>query len=392
VCDVPTFDGWTRDGNQMTNRHNVTESALRMESDEPLSEQSITTPTNRVARAGNSGPKSWAVGVLALLGVALIVMPLTFNMFNRAPKGATMLKQFKPFMTTTRLNGFQTDIRQIDAGVKDAEREVAQFLTGSSDPAEARSQFDTAYPTFAGFSAQWGAIDAHMSDLLDRVQGNLPNYQAVAALPSFTLFPLFFVIPGALVLLLLGAYLIRARWWGTIRWVLVALGVGLILAPVAFQMFQRAPRGGRMMSAFRTIETTSNVQRIQGYFGTMAVGQGAIRLELVPALEKAGLTTGQIQVQFPAVATLDERWVHILNDMTPMIGAMSDNVTNYQAIAALPPFPLFPYFFVLPGIFIGGAAIIAGPERRRHPLRDAFQTTTVSSHDVSNYNKKRNPT
>ena len=28
--------------------------------------------------------------------------------------------------------------------------------------------------------------------------------------------------------------------------------------------------------------------------------------------------------------------------MTPMIGAMSDNVANYQAIAALPPFPLFP--------------------------------------------------
>ena len=86
-------------------------------------------------------------------------------------------------------------------------------------------------------------------------------------------------------------------------------GSRLILAPVVFQMFQRAPQGGRMMSVFRTIETTDNVQRIQGYFGTMAVGQGAIRLELVPALEKAGLTTTQIQATFPAVATLDERWV-----------------------------------------------------------------------------------
>jgi hypothetical protein len=44
---------------------------------------------------------------------------------------------------------------------------------------------------------------------------------------------------------------------------------------------------------------------------------------------------------------------------------MSDNVANYQAIAALPPFPLFPYFFVLPGIFVAGAAIAAGPGRRR---------------------------
>jgi hypothetical protein len=336
------------------------------------------------ARTRTSGPKNWAIGVLAVLGIALIVMPLAFNMFSRAPKGADMLKQFKPFMTTTRLNGFQSDIRQIDAGVRGANREVAQFLTGGSDSESARARFDATYPTFALFSRQWGAIDSNMTELLDNVQGNLANYQAVAALPSFTFFPLFFVVPGGLVLVLLGAYLLRARWRGTIRWILVVLGAGLILAPVAFQMFQRAPQGGRMMSAFRTVETTDNVQRIQGYFGTMAVGQGAIRLELVPALEKAGLTKTQIRARFPAVATLDEHWVHILNDMTPMIGAMSDNVVNYQAIAALPPFPLFPYFFVLPGFLISAVAIVAGSTQRIARQRDGLQTEARSTPDVSN--------
>jgi hypothetical protein len=361
---------WACGGIEMTDGRGVEVSAPPAVGDQPHGltdhKPSPTAVPSSVSRVGNSGPKSWAVEVLALLGVALVIMPLAFNMFSRAPKGAAMLKEFKPFMTTARLNGFQKDIGQINAGVQEADNGVAQFLTANSDPGRARTRFDAGYPTFAQFSGQWGAVDAHMTDLLDKVQGNLSNYQAVAALPSFTLFPLFFVIPGALVLLLLGVYLLRTRCWGSIRWVLAALGVGLILAPVAFQMFQRAPQGGRMMSAFRTIETTDNVQRIQGYFGTMAVGQGAIRLELVPALEKSGMTTTQIQATFPAVATLDERWVHILNDMTPMIGAMSDNVDNYQAIAALPPFPLFPYFFVLPGIFIGGAAILAGPTRRRH--------------------------
>jgi hypothetical protein len=360
---------WACGGIEMTDGPGVEVSAPPALNDQPdgLTDRkpSPKAGPSREPRVGNSGAKSWAVGVLAFLGVALVIMPLAFNMFSRAPKGAVMLKEFKPFMTTARLNGFQKDIGQINAGVQEADGGVAQFLTANADPREARTHFDAAYPTFAQFSGQWGAVDAHMTDLLDKVQGNLANYQAVAALPSFTLFPLFFVIPGALILLLLGAYLLRARWWGAIRWVLVAVGVGLILAPVAFQMFQRAPQGGRMMSAFRTIETTDNVQRIQGYFGTMAVGQGAIRLELVPALKKTGLTTTRIHTTFPAVATLDERWVHILNDMTPMIGAMSDNVVNYQAIAALPPFPLFPYFFVLPGIFIGGAAILAGPTRRR---------------------------
>ena len=36
--------------------------------------------------------------------------------------------------------------------------------------------------------------------------------------------------------------------------------------------------------------------------------------------------------------------------MTPMIAAMSDSVPRYQAIRALPPFTLFPWFFVIPGV------------------------------------------
>jgi hypothetical protein len=320
--------------------------------------------------AAASRPKTWALAFLAVIGAALIIMPLAFNMFNRAPKGATMLSEFKPFMTTTRLDGFQQDIKQINAGVQQANERVAPFLSSASNTGTVNpTRFSVEYPTFAAFSKQWVAIDGQMTNLLNDVQGNLGNYWAVAALPSFRLFPWFFVVPGVLILALLGLYLLQGSWWSTVRWVLFALGIGLILAPAVFEMFDRAPKGGQMMSAFRNIETVSNVQSIQGDFGTMAVGQGAIRLELVPALEKKGLTPTQIQTHFPAVATLDGQWVHILNDMTPMIGAMSDNVTNYQAIAALPPFPLFPYFFVIPGLFVAAAAVAAGPRRRREGQR-----------------------
>ena len=129
-------------------------------------------------------------------------------------------------------------------------------------------------------------------------------------------------------------------------------------------MFTRAPKGGDMMTAFKDIETTQNVQKIQGYFSTMAIGQGAIRLEIVPALERSGRSAEQIATELPAVTELDRDWVHILNDMTPMIGAMSDNVPNYQAIAALPSFPLFPWFFVIPGVLVAGLAAVPIQRRR----------------------------
>ena len=44
-----------------------------------------------------------------------------------------------------------------------------------------------------------------------------------------------------------------------------------------------------MMQAFKTIETRPKVVEMQNNFSTIAVGQGALRLDVVPALEKQGL-------------------------------------------------------------------------------------------------------
>jgi hypothetical protein len=302
------------------------------------------------------------LAVIAAIGIALVVMPFAFNMFNKTPKGAVMIAGFKPYMTAARLNGYQSELHQINAGVRQTDTSVAAYLgRGTSN----RMGFASEYPEFVSFDHQWPAIDSKMTNLMDQVQGNLGNYLAVAALPSFKLFPWFFVIPGVLIAATAVVALVRPVRWRRSRWVLVILGLGLIAAPGVFQMFQRAPDGGRMMTAFENIETTQNVEQIQGYFGSMAIGQGAIRLEIVPALEKSGLSRAEISDRFPAVATLDADWVHILNDMTPMIGAMSDNVANYQAIASLPPFPLFPWFFVLPGALVVGLAFVGGFSRPR---------------------------
>src|SRR5207245_1701570 len=161
--------------------------------------------------------------------------------------------------------------------------------------------------------------------------------------------PWFFLIPGAILVALAAAGLLSGRrTWIPLRRATLALGVALLLAPATFQMFTRAPQGDRMVSAFRSLETRATVQKLQGDFGTIAVGQGAIRTDLIPALQARGLSDAQIGQQLPAVVKLRDRWVAILNNITPMIGDMSDNVANYNAVAALPPFPLFPWLFVVP--------------------------------------------
>jgi hypothetical protein len=306
------------------------------------------------------------LGVLVVAGLALIVLPVGFGMFSRAPKGATMLADFKPFMTTSRLDGFRRDIREVNDGVRESNTKAAAFLTRTA-PAGAPRDFAARFPEFADYAPQWPPINARMTDLIVRIQDNLPNYQAMAALPSFTLFPWFFAIPGVLLVVLAGLALTPLS-WRRIRVLAAVLGLGLVLAPVAFQMFSRAPAGARMMAAFKTIETRRQVETIQGYFGTIGLVQGAIRLQIAPALERAGLRTAEVAHRFPAVTALDRDWVGILGDMTPMIGAMSDNVENYQALTALPSFRVFPWLFVAIGLLVAAAALAPGAWR---PARTA---------------------
>src|SRR5579875_2935648 len=150
-----------------------------------------TTTTTGGGRAGPA--RRPLLALAAVVGLGLVAAPFAFGMFTKAPKGATMIAQFKPFMTVSRLDGYRGDIAEINAGVRQTDTSVAVSLDGS------RAAFSAAHPEFVSFDRQWPAIDHTMSRLMSQVRGNLGNYLAVAALPSFRLFPWFFVIPGALI-------------------------------------------------------------------------------------------------------------------------------------------------------------------------------------------------
>ncbi|HVW79553.1 MAG TPA: hypothetical protein VHB69_01255 [Mycobacteriales bacterium] len=300
--------------------------------------------------------------IVAVIGIGLALAPVAFQMFSRAPKGAAMLTDFKPFMTTERLDGFQKDIGEIDSAVREVDTKAVPQLH-ATDPKHAAG----ALASYQDLQQQWPQIDSTMTDLLDKVQDNLGNYQAMAALPSFRLFPWFFVIPGVLMAALAIAGLLGALPPQPTRIGLAVIGIALILAPVATQMFDRAPKGADMMSTFKQIETPQKIGQIQQYFSTMAVGQGAIRNDIVPALRSSGVSQAALAADYPSITALDADWVHILNDMTPMIGAMSDSLPRFQAISSLPSFMLFPWFFVVPGALVFFAAIAAGAPPQRRP-------------------------
>lgn len=302
---------------------------------------------------GDTGPRQarrWPLVVIVVLGVGLALAPAAFQMFTRAPKGGTMIEEFRPFMNEQTISDFRGYLDEIGAARDETVDELQPALGTQQD-------FAADYPQAAAFVEQWDGIDTDMSDMLDTIDANRDEFDGISSLPAFALFPWFFVIPGVLIAVFAGLSLWRAeRGRRPFTAVLVVFGVGLLLAPAVFQMFTRAPGGGRMIDDFESLMTRDRVTEIQGYFITIGAAEGQLRTAVVPA---AVAEEGGTAADYPASTQLSDDWPQVLSEMSDMVGAMADNLDNYAAVAALPPFPLFPWFFVIPGVAVIVLALVA---------------------------------
>jgi hypothetical protein len=308
--------------------------------------------------------RSGNVPIIAALivGIGMIVAPFVFQMFDRAPLGGDMIEDFEPYMTVEEVEQFRGYLEEIDAANTESIESLRDALVESG--AVEASQYDVVLASVVNLNEQWPAVDADMTDLIDRMEANLGNYAAVAALPPFPMFPWFFVIPGALIALTAGIALYQRRTPSNrarpALWVLFGLGVAVVAAPVAFQMFDRAPQGADMIDDFRPMMTRERVQAVQGYFVTLGAAEGQLRANALPLLVEAGGDPADL----PAIAQWSADWPTILTDFNPMVATMSDNVDNYEAVDALPSFDLFPWFFVIPGALVAIMAVVAMRSRR----------------------------
>lgn len=299
--------------------------------------------------AGTAGGRRKWLLVVAL-GLGLVAAPAIFQMFGRAPAGGRMLDDFEPYMSAPVLEGFTADLDLIDRAVDEAR--------GLEIPAGVDAQL------YRDLDTKWEAIHSEMGDMLSVIQANLGNYGAVRALPPFALFPWFFVLPG-LGLAALGIAGLRRPGTRSLVPSVAVLGIAVALAPVAFQMFDRAPKGADMIDQLRPWMTVEDVRTMQSHFLVIGGGEGNLRNDVLPAAGDGD--GGQLDVFF-------EQWPRISAEMAPMIGAMSDNVDAFRGIDALPDFALFPWFFVVPGLAAAGAAL-AGTARRGARTSDLSHNT-----------------
>src|SRR5712691_4345933 len=195
----------------------------------------------------------WAV---LAIGLALVIAPLAMGMPAKAAAGQRMLNGFQPIMQPTQvkttayyynqvfvplgkvtpmmsaknLAKFQAYLKGFDGTQADAAKLVPLLAaTLHITPARAQAMMAQQLPSMAamlqnlpamqrdfggllgtmqqnvGIFSQVPAGLRHYQPLVTTMQANVDNYKQVNSLPDFRLFTVFFVVPGALLVLLAGA-------------------------------------------------------------------------------------------------------------------------------------------------------------------------------------------
>lgn len=319
--------------------------------------------------------RSVALWLAAAVGLGLAAAPAAFGMFERAPAGGEMLDDFRPFMRTEVLDDFADHLQRADAAATEADTRLVEVASTHLDVETRPTAVD--HPAIQDLTDRWPAASDELGEMLGTIVANAERFHAVDALPPFALFPWFFVAPGLLATGL-AAHGLRAMRRdpgvpggadaaghrpGTrpARIGLAVLGVGLIAAPAVFGMFERAPAGEAMLDDFREVMTQQTVSSAQQAFLLLAGAEGALRTETLPVLRGADVDTAQ---ELPAITDFVDQWQVMAADMSPMVGAMSDNLERYEGLLALPPFGWFPWFFVGGGLALLASAL-AAPARVR---------------------------
>jgi hypothetical protein len=302
-----------------------------------------------------------------VIGLGLLAAPFIFQMMaldNRAPAGGEMIDQFRPYMTEARITKFDGFMDLINRAEQSYKSDLRPVVAG----AEMNAAQQSALRQVDDWTTKWEGdegIFADMGGILRDVRANLDNYKAVDNLPPFWMFPFFFIMPGVIIALLARAALRgmrRGAGTGKAGKALVVMGVGLIAAPFIFQMMggeNRAFQGADMISDFKPVMTAERVTGVQSYFPVIGLAEGQLRNQLVPLAASQADSPGT-----PVIDEFSQAWPEIGNEFAQFLGVMSDNLDNFAKVKALPPFSLFPFFFILPGLMVAGFALAAGRTKK----------------------------
>lgn len=143
------------------------------------------------------------VSVLILLvGVALLVAPFGYKMFDRATAGADMMEAFEPVLTRPNVTKFQGHMQTFGGMQADLQKMMPAFakqMGVTQDQLNGMIQQD--FPGIATGMDQMDAMGQDFGTVITVMDQNVENFAKANQLPMRTM-PWFFVVAGIVLIVL----------------------------------------------------------------------------------------------------------------------------------------------------------------------------------------------
>jgi hypothetical protein len=292
--------------------------------------------------------------VLLVLGVLLVVGPIAGGLFSKVASGKQLIDEFAPHLEADALARYDADLVVLRRGAAGVDQVAVQ-----QGVPEGR------FPGIDAYRRQSAAIDQRATGLLDRIAGAEPDYRRVAGVGGFDRVP-FLIVAGGIAAVygacvLLGGSRGRAR---AAAAVVVLASAALVAYPLLSSLPSGTRSGERMLNTLEPVMTAQQVRQLQLDFVAIvnAVGELDTGFRSVPQTGPAGAD----------IATLVDKWPTVSSDLATLVGALNDNLDNFNDLEDLDGFTrsvgvsglaALPWMLVGIGLLCATCSIAAVPRR-----------------------------
>jgi hypothetical protein len=307
-------------------------------------------------------------GVAVVIGIALLILTFTNNLFEVGPAFEEMIDDFRPVLTDESLATVQADIDGLAAAGEEFQTAVAPAMGQALgiDPVEFGAMVQENYPDVAAGMAALPEITATFTGLIQTLDSQQDLFASADAIPSddlpATTVPWIIVITGIGAIASGVLLFMPGRLWPVLT---AVFGLVVLVSVFALSLPQKAADADELNENLKPIYTQELIDgATQSLAVVSAMGQ-EMQTEMLPDLAmQLDMSPEELNVfmgeNFPATAQAMQTMPDALERFEAFVGVFAANLDNYMTIQPVSFTPII-WWIVVAGallVLIGGVLVI----------------------------------
>ena len=320
-----------------------------------------------------------AGGLVAVVGVVLLISTFANNLFSVGPAFEEMIDDFRPLLAEESIATAQGDLAMLGAVGDEFEGAIVPALSQQlgMSPDEFMTFTATEFPDVANGVQGLPEIVPTFNGLIDTLDQQRALFDSADQIPTKDLpattvpWGLFF---AGLALIAAGVFLFKPGWLGLA--LTGGLGVLIVVVTLILTLIPKAADADELNDNLTPIYTPELVAQAEGALGTVGAMGTQMQDEMLPALaQQLGLSDqelgGFLGENFPATAQALGALPDAMGRFQGLVETFATNLDNYDTIQPVAFSPIIWTLFVAGLVTLAAFGLAWWSDRRLPTWRDA---------------------